>query len=264
MPSSLPRFPILGIDVTALSFESALSLILNAVQKPRFTGYITVTGVHGVMESYRSKEIQHYHHCSYLTVPDGMPLVWLGRWQNFLKLERVNGPCLMPEIIRQGCQKGLRHFFFGGAKGTVEKLKKNIISQFPQANIVGIETPPFRQLNEKEELDLLKKINETKPHCIWVGLSTPKQEKFMYHFLNKYASQFALHNQGILFFGVGAAFDIHAGLISQAPQWISSMGMEWLFRLCCEPRRLWRRYVFNNFHFLFLLSLQILALKRFK
>lgn len=254
------RHNVLGVGISSINMELAESLIYDGVATPGTVGYVTVTGVHGVMESQGDEALKKIHNNSYLSTPDGMPMVWLGRWQGLDHVGRVYGPDLMKLILENGAQRGLRHFFFGGGEGVAQQLKARFEGS---AEVAGIYSPPFRPLTESEELDLLADLKKLRPHCVWVGLSTPKQERFMADFIQKYKEELSSDDQGVLFFGVGAAFDFHIGAVKQAPAWIQQSGFEWLFRVCMEPRRLWKRYAVNNFRFILKILLQMLELQKY-
>jgi N-acetylglucosaminyldiphosphoundecaprenol N-acetyl-beta-D-mannosaminyltransferase len=218
-----------------------------------------VTGAHGVIESQYDDELRRIHNDSHLTLPDGMPTVWMGMEQGYVDMGRVYGPDLMLEIMKETCSLGaypsLTHFLFGATEDILTKMKQNFEVKFPHINIVGMYAPPFRALNDDEEHELSMLVQKSKPDFFWVGLSTPKQEKFMAAHANN-------ANFGMML-GVGAAFPIHAGLQKDAPNWIKNSGFHWLYRLCQEPRRLWRRYLEIVPTFLWLAFLQLLGLKRY-
>jgi N-acetylglucosaminyldiphosphoundecaprenol N-acetyl-beta-D-mannosaminyltransferase len=213
--------------------------------------YVCVTGVHGVMESWRDENLRHIHNTAGLVTPDGMPLVWLSRLMGFREVERVYGPVLMLMVCGRSAQQGHRHFFYGGAPGVVEKLASRLQLRFPGLQVAGVYSPPFRALSPEEDEAVVERINAATPDVVWVGMSTPKQERWMSEHRGR------LHAPVLI--GVGAAFDFHAGLKRQAPRWIQQSGLEWLFRLVMEPRRLWRRYLINNPWFLWLVLLQALG-----
>ncbi len=183
-----------------------------------------------------------------------MPLVWLGKHELGPEIDRVYGPDLMLEVFRATQATAFRHFFYGGAPGVADELRTRMESAFPGVQVVGTYCPPFRPLNAEEEAELIALVAEKKPDIIWVGLSTPKQERFMAGYLSKLDTT--------LMFGVGAAFDFHTGRVRQAPRWIQRAGFEWLFRMCAEPRRLARRYCKINPRFLWRIALQLTGLRR--
>jgi N-acetylglucosaminyldiphosphoundecaprenol N-acetyl-beta-D-mannosaminyltransferase len=201
-------------------------------------GYVCVTGVHGVMESQRDEALRQIHNRSTLTTPDGVPMVWAGRWAHAPNMGRVYGPDLMLAVLERAAAEGWTSFFYGGGDGVADELASQMRSRFPGLEVVGTHTPPFRPLTPEEDAAVIEQIRRRRPDLIWVGLSTPKQERWM-------ADHVGRLDKGLMC-GVGAAFDINAGLLAQAPQWMQRSGLEWLFRLLVEPRRLWKRYLSNN------------------
>jgi len=260
------RINVLGVGISALTLESAVETVFQALADGR-QGYVTVTGVHGVSECQSDPELRRIHNESLLTTPDGMPLTWMGRMQGVGKseMDRVYGPDLMLRVLERGQSKELRHFFFGGRDGVAELLREKLLEKFPAARIVGTYTPPFRPLDDQEERQLLDQLDESRPHCFWVGLSTPKQERLMRHLISKFGSSGTCRlPDPMILFGVGAAFDFHAGLMPQAPRWMQRAGMEWLFRLQKEPRRLWKRYLKNNPLFVARAAMQLSGLRKYE
>lgn len=266
---SPPRVNVLGVGISTLTLDSAVDAVVAAIKNGQ-QGYVTVTGVHGVSECQSDDELRRIHNQSLLSTPDGVPLTWMGRLQGVGadRMSRVYGPDLMLRVIDRGQTEGLRHYFFGGREGVAELLRDKLLAKYPDAQIVGTYTPPFRPLNEAEERQLLDELNQLRPHCFWVGLSTPKQERIMADLLARYGTNNADGElqlpSPLVMFGVGAAFDFHAGLIPQAPSWMQRSGLEWLFRLIKEPRRLWKRYCKNNPLFLMRATLQLTGLRKYK
>lgn len=248
------RVNVLGVGLSILNLKLALEAIGDALAR-KCKGYICVTGVHGVMEAQQDPRFRAILNNSFLNTPDGMPMVWMGKLNGHREMDRVYGPDLMLLVCEYTRDHGYTHFLYGGADGVAQELQRKLEAKFPGIKIVGTYTPPFRPLNETEEADLIQLIAEKKPDIIWVGLSTPKQEKFMAQYQDKFAAT--------LMFGVGAAFDFHAGRVRQAPRWMQRSGLEWFFRLCCEPRRLWRRYFRNNPLFVFRIFCQCIGLKKY-
>ena len=238
---------VLGVGVSAITMTDALSRIDWWITS-RANQYICVTGVHGVMESQRDPALRAIHNRAGLVTPDGMPLVWLARLRGHPGVQRVYGPDLMLACCGASVANGYRHFFYGGAAGVPERLAERLQQRFPGLQVAGHWSPPFRALTPAEEAAMIERINATNPHIVWVGLSTPKQERWMARYVGRISAPVLI--------GVGAAFDMHAGLKKQAPQWMQRSGLEWLFRLLIEPRRLWRRYLINNPWFVWRLLLQ--------
>jgi N-acetylglucosaminyldiphosphoundecaprenol N-acetyl-beta-D-mannosaminyltransferase len=221
----------------------------------RDPNYVCFRDVHGVMASQRNPELQAAHENAGMVVPDGMPLVWLSRLAGFPGTGRVCGPDFMPALCRRSAMTGYRHFFYGGAPGVAERLATNLHRQVPDLQLAGTYSPPFRPLTPAEDAEVVRMINEANADIVWVGLSTPKQEKWMMDHVGRVTAPVLL--------GVGAAFDFHAGTVRRAPAWMQQSGLEWLFRLLSQPRRLWRRYLVLAPAFLFLAAGQILGLKRY-
>ena len=250
----IQRVNVLGVGISAINLELAKQAFVEAIQTKK-KGYVCITGVHGVMESQNDPKLREIHNKAFLVTPDGMPMVWLGKLNGFKEMSRVYGPDLMLDIMEISKQFSIRHFFYGGANGVAQELKQRLETRFPGIQIVGTYEPPFRALNSKEEKELAYLVAETKPDIFWVGLSTPKQEKFMAEYLPKL--------DVTLMVGVGAAFDFHSSRIKQAPRWIQRSGLEWMFRLCMEPKRLWRRYFKNNPRFIYRVACQLFGIKKF-
>lgn len=218
--------------------------------------YVCVSGVHGVMESQRDEELRRIHNEAGLVTPDGMPLVWVSRLKGFKGVSRVYGPDLLLACCERFLSQQCRHFFYGAAEGVAERLSQRLASRFPGLVIAGSFSPPFRALSAQEDDDIITMINATKPDIVWVGLSTPKQERWMKEHVKRI-------NASVLI-GVGAAFDFHAGVKPQAPRWMQRAGLEWFFRMITEPRRLGRRYMVNNPLFIINLFLQLAGIRRYE
>ena len=248
------RVNVLGVGISAINLDSAVAAICHAL-KQRAKGYVCVTGVHGVSEAQQDQEFRRILNGSMLNTPDGMPMVWMGRLQGFREIARVYGPDLMLRLCATSLSEGFTHFLYGGQPGVADQLKSRLESRFSGIKIVGTYSPPFRPMTPSEEADLISRISLLQPDLFWVGLSTPKQEKFMAAYSQKLNAR--------IFLGVGAAFDFHAGRLAQAPVWMQHSGLEWSFRLAREPRRLWKRYLKNNPLFLIRAFCQLTHLKAF-
>lgn len=251
-----PRINALGVGISVLNLQSALNLISFALNN-KLKGYITVTGVHGVSEAQNDPQFKKILNRSFLCTPDGMPLVWLGRYYyKYKEMDRVYGPDLMKLVCEWSKKREYSHFLYGGLPGVAESLKQKLQTDYQGIKIAGCFTPPFRPLNLSEEQELIKLIRNTKPDIIWIGLSTPKQERFMAQYIDKLNTT--------LMIGVGAAFDFLTGRVKQAPHWMRRAGLEWLYRMVSEPKRLIPRYLKNNPLFLFRIALQISGLKKYR
>jgi N-acetylglucosaminyldiphosphoundecaprenol N-acetyl-beta-D-mannosaminyltransferase len=255
MAETVPRVNVLGVGVHAINMQQAIAHLLDAASRKQ-KGYVCVTGVHGVMEAQKDPGFRDILNHSLLTTPDGMPTVWVGRARGHSEMARVFGPDLMIELCRASVTRQMTHFLYGGAPGVAEQLKRNLQARVPGVRIVGTHTPPFRALDEQEQYTLGMQLAEAKPDFFWVGLSTPKQERFMAEYLPRLETTVML--------GVGAAFDLHTGRMKDAPRWIKDSGLQWAHRLAQDPRRLWKRYLINNPKFLAAISAQMLGLRRYE
>jgi N-acetylglucosaminyldiphosphoundecaprenol N-acetyl-beta-D-mannosaminyltransferase len=228
-----PSFRILGVPVHAVQIPDVVSQIQRWIGSDERGRYVAVTSMHGIAESQSDDAYRRALGSADLVVPDGMPLVWLGRWHRHPLKRRCYGPELMETFCRETGSK-YRHFFYGGGPGTAESLADSLQRRH-RITVAGTYCPPFRPLTEEELHDVASRVKETVPDILWVGLSTPKQEKWMHQNRWKFPVPVML--------GVGAAFDFNSGRGRQAPAWMREHGLEWLFRLSTEPRRLWRRYL---------------------
>ena len=248
----MPEFRVLGVRVNAVQIPQVIDWMEYCIHDRGRARYVAVTGMHGVTESHQNPEFHSVLKEADLVVPDGMPLVWLGRLRGFSHLaRRVYGPELMETFCRETGAK-YRHFFYGGAPGIADRLAQ-VEQERHGIRIVGTYCPPFRPLTAEEDKAVIAMINEAAPDVVWVGLSTPKQEKWMYEHRNRL--------QVPLLLGVGAAFDLNSGELKQAPEWMREHGLEWLFRLMAEPKRLWRRYLIQGSRFVWNVLLELTALR---
>ena len=229
----LSRENILGIQVSAVNMQLAVTQLDEWLLKSR-PNYACVTPAHSIMECYNHPELRPIFNGSGMTTPDGMAVVWLLRLKGHSQVRRVYGPDLMLAACEAGLGKGYRHYFYGGGPGVAEDLCSHLKSRFPDLQVAGTLTPPFRRMTPEEDRAAVAEINASKPDMVWVGLSSPKQEIWMHEHLGRISAPAML--------GVGAAFDFLSGRKPQAPSWIQHSGLEWLFRLFSEPRRLWPRY----------------------
>jgi N-acetylglucosaminyldiphosphoundecaprenol N-acetyl-beta-D-mannosaminyltransferase len=250
----IQRVNVLGVGISVLNLETALAVVVAAVDQRR-KGYICITGVHGVMEAQDDVGFRDILNQAFLCTPDGMPMVWLGRWHGHQEMRRVYGPDFMLDVCAWSQRSGCRHFFYGGAPGVAEMLRERLTARFPGLQVVGCYTPPFRPLTADEKAGLQQQIRAAQPDVMWVGLSTPKQERFMAEYLPQL--------DVTLMVGVGAAFDFHAGRIKQAPRWVQRSGLEWFYRMCSEPKRLAGRYLRNNPRFVWKILGQLSGFKRY-
>jgi N-acetylglucosaminyldiphosphoundecaprenol N-acetyl-beta-D-mannosaminyltransferase len=228
-----PRLNILGVHVSAINMCQALETIDGWLAR-RESHYVCVTPAHVIMDCYWNPDLRSLFNASGLTTPDGMSIVWLLKLHGYRNVSRVYGADLMLEVCRISEAKQWRHFFYGGAPSVADALADRLLARFPHLQIAGIYSPPFRPLTDAENRAITERINASQADIVWIGISSPKQEQWM-----------AAHSGTVgapVMIGVGAAFDFLSGRKKQAPAWVQRAGLEWLFRLGSEPRRLWRRY----------------------
>src|SRR3954466_9670900 len=237
-PHSMPRDSVLGVPLALTDYERTLDWIDEAVAA-RTPGYVCVAAVHTVMACGEDPELRAAARRAPLPLPGRQPLVWALNLLGHRLSSRVYGPDLMWKACERAARTGTRFYLYGGRnQGALVQLALNLRTAFPGLRIVGGYSPPFRALEPDEEARVLEEIDASGADVVWVGIGVPKQEKWM--------ARVRPRLRGAVLVGVGAAFDFHAGLISQAPAWMQRLGLEWAFRLSREPRRLWRRYVRYN------------------
>lgn len=243
-PVHSKQFVFGGISFHVGNMESVISIVDKWVRRQRKT-YICVTGVHGVSESMWDRRVFLAHASAGLVVPDGTPIVWAGRRVGHEVIRRIYGPDLFLELCRYASEHHKGIFLYGTTIHTLEKLVFALKKKFPDLLISGVYAPPFSQAYQQEKKEIVRKINRSGASIVFVGLGTPKQELWMFtHRDNLHAT---------LLVGVGAAFDFVSGVKAQAPVWIRSAGLEWIYRIYQEPVRLWKRYVSSGVTFLCLL-----------
>lgn len=248
------RLNVLGVGIHAVDLHATVETVLSWIEsgEPR---YMSHCNVHTIVSCERNAELRQAVNGADLAVPDGMPLVWIGRLRGYAHIGRVYGPDHLLALCKETQDFGYRHYFYGGSPGVADELGEVLKRRFPKISIAGTHSPPFRLLSAEEDAQDVEKINATTPDIVWVGLGTPKQDIWA----AKHVHQ--LHNAVII--PVGAAFDFVTNRIPQAPRWIQRSGFEWLFRLIIEPRRLWRRYLIDNPLFILNVLRQGLGLKRY-
>ena len=251
---------ICGTEISATSYTEVAGLCNGWIRAKRSgsdaaSRIICVTSVHGIVTALEDPELQQILNQADIATPDGMPVVWALRSFGEVEQQRVYGPTLMLHLCRQAAAEGHRIFLYGSTDDTLSALRARLINWFPDIRIVGAWAPPFRALTAIEEQDVRARIRASGADIVFVGISTPKQEKWMAR--QKQALP------GTILVGVGAAFNFHAGQVKQAPRWMRNHGLEWLFRLSAEPRRLWRRYVLVTPRFLPYWALQRMGLVKF-
>lgn len=247
------RVKILDVLIDAINMDQAIQRISEWIDTKR-KSYVCVAPVATVVSALDDdKYLEVLNHADMVT-PDGMPIVWVGRAKGYREMGRVCGPDMMKKICIDPCLSHCRHFFFGATDQTLHELQEQLRKWNPDIKICGAIAPPFRDKAQVEDDDVVGRINHAQPDILWVGIGAPKQDYWM-----------ALNRDRIdapVLVGIGAAFDFLAGNKPRAPKWMQKIGMEWFFRLCCEPRRLWRRYVIGNTRFCFEFLKEVLGLRK--
>lgn len=252
MQKGLEYCKILGTNINVTTMEKTVAYLDEHLDQLR-GDYICVSNVHTTIMAYRDQDYRAVQNGGAMALPDGKPLSIVCKRRGYKDAGRVPGPDLMPKIFALSQKRGYRHFFYGSTQTTLDALRERLLKAYPDLDIVGMYSPPFRVLTPEEDEEQVRMINETKPDFIWVGLGAPKQENWM-----------AAHKGRVtgVMLGVGAGFDFHAGTIKRAPKWMQEVCLEWLFRLMQDPKRLFPRYLKTNVSFIIHTSAESRKLKK--
>ncbi len=248
---------VIGVGISTTTYNEVVGCCRRWVDDLRarngrsMARYICVTSVHGLITARDDSNVREILNTADIATPDGMPLVWALRSFGVKGQSRVYGPTLMLRLCESAAQNGHRLFLYGGREDTLGELQVRLRAKFPHLLIAGSYSPPFRPLTDEEDMSIERQIKDSGAEIIFVGISTPKQERWMYTHREKFP--------GLVMIGVGAAFDFHAGRVPQAPGWMQRNGLEWLYRLGSEPKRLWQRYLLVTPRFLPLWALQFMS-----
>jgi N-acetylglucosaminyldiphosphoundecaprenol N-acetyl-beta-D-mannosaminyltransferase len=249
-PAAPISVSILDTRISLLTLDEAAQFVENLIASGE-THYVCLSNVHTIMTGVQDKQFQEITNNATLALPDGMPLVWAARLLGFDLPGRVYGPDLFLTLCERSVINGYSHFLYGGGQGVPQRIAESLSSRFPGIRIVGCYSPPFRPLTQGEDDQVVKAINESGADILWVGLGAPKQEYWMASHVKRIAVPVMM--------GVGAAFDFCSGTVKQAPPWMQKRGLEWLFRLSQDPRRLWKRYCCYNPLFVYHATKQIVS-----
>ena len=235
-PDNKDVIKILGVRINFEHYNSAIEKTKEYIGGQHPAAYITLMSANNLVNAQKDRLFKEVSNKSYLSLPDGIPLVWIARNKGAKNIKtNTRGTEFMRKFFERTSQEGYKHFFYGGKEGVAEQLKIVFKNRFPEAKIVGTYCPPFGKLTTEEDREICNIINSSRADIVWVGLSTPKQEYWMYKHKNKLNTS--------LMIGVGAAFDFLTGNAKEAPRWMQGNGLEWIFRLFSEPGRLWKRYL---------------------
>ncbi len=236
-----PRCELLGVRVSVVDLDRACRLLERDVADRR-KGYVCVAPAATLVLGRRDPDYRRVVNAAAMVTPDGMPVVWALRAKGAEEVGRTYGPDLMTALCDRGRRSGWRHYLYGGTEDVCRRLRARLEDRFPGWTCAGWTAPPFRETTPEEEAAIVQRINTARPDVVWVGLGSPKQDFWMARMRDRLTAP--------LLIGVGAAFDFLAGVKPQAPRWMRRSGLEWAFRLACEPRRLWKRYLIGNTWFL--------------
>lgn len=250
---SCPTRSILGMTVHGTSYAHASRLVLDWA-RGHASRYVCVATVNNVMEAHDSPAFRRVMNEADLVTPDGMPLVWGLKLLGYPEASRVYGPDLTPIVLQMAMESRIPVGFYGSAPGVIERLQAVLTRRFPALEIAYAFSPPFRPLTPEEDEEIVAAINRSGARILFIGLNTPKQDFWM--------AQHRGRVQAVML-GVGAAFDFLAGTKAQAPRWMMGIGLEWLYRVATEPRRLWKRYLKHNPRFVVFFTLQLLGWMKF-
>lgn len=232
-----PKYNVLGVGVSATTYDEAIDLVIEAARR-RQSAVVSHFAVHAVVSAAIDPGLLKQVRTFEMITPDGQPVRWaLNRLYKTRLTDRVYGPEMMVRLCRRAADEGVLIYFYGSTVDVLEKLEQNLTAQFPALRVAGKESPPFRQLTTEEEEAMIERINGSGAGIVFIGLGCPKQDRFAYQYRHR------LHAVQIC---AGAAFDFHAGTKAIAPAWMQKCGLEWLFRLSQEPKRLWKRYLVTN------------------
>jgi N-acetylglucosaminyldiphosphoundecaprenol N-acetyl-beta-D-mannosaminyltransferase len=239
---------ILGTRVDVSSYPEFVDHVASTIKKQRY-GYVCVANVHMIMEAHQDKEFKAILNSALIVTPDGMPLVWGLKLLGFKQATRLYGPSLTLLLCEYAAKNNIPVGFLGGSLETLQNLVHNLKNKYPELPVPYTYSPPFKDLTNHENAHIVREINISGARILFVGLGCPKQERWM-----------AAHKDEVnaLMIGVGAAFDFHAGMKPQAPPWMQRAGLEWLFRLISEPKRLWKRYLYHNPRFIYYFGKELL------
>jgi N-acetylglucosaminyldiphosphoundecaprenol N-acetyl-beta-D-mannosaminyltransferase len=248
------RVRVVSLFPNVCDHKSAIEKVSELVKGGK-GGYICFSTVHMVMESYDNPEYGAKVNGADFIIPDGMPLVWMQKLQSAKTAARVRANDLMIMLCGYAEKNNLKVGFYGGRQEVINAIIERARTDFPKLQIPYAFSPPFRPLTQEEDAEIVSQINRARPDILFMGLGCPKQENWM-----------AAHKDRLttVMLGVGASFDFYAGNVKESPEWMGKLGLEWLFRLWQEPRRLWRRYLILNPRFLWLATIQLLGSKKFK
>lgn len=249
--SANPQVNVLGSRVHLVSVERTVDHIEEWIERgDNICRRVIVTGFHGLWEAHKNPNLRAMLNSAELWVPDGIAPIWVARLHGHRNVQRAPGAAIMREFFRRANQKQYRSYFYGDTDATLAALKTSLSRDYPGHQVVGAFSPPFRKLTPEEDQEIVDRINAARPDILWVGLGMPKQDIWIYERLHRLNVPVAI--------GVGAAFAFVAGTVQRCPEWIGSMGFEWVYRFLREPKKLWRRDILDGPQFLFHVGMELI------
>lgn len=234
----MSRMKFMNTEIDNLTMKETLQAVEQLIQEDK-SAYVVTPNVDHIVQLETSKELQDVYNNAALILTDGKPLLWIAKWYGTPIKEKLSGSDLFPLLCNMAAKKGYKMFFLGAAEGVAAKAAKNLAKRYKGLQVVGTYSPPFGFENNADEMNKIKEmIMKTKPHILVVGLGCPKQEKFMYHHCKELGVPIS--------FGLGASLDFEAGNIKRAPKWMADHGLEWLFRITQDPKRMAKRYLVDD------------------
>jgi len=250
------QIKVLGSNIDLLQMDQVLECMEEWIQERGPNKYIVASGMHGIMEAHKDSEFKQIVNSAALFVADGISLVWVARLRGHSLKRRVSGPTLMSHFLELAHNKGYKVFFYGDTQETLDLLTTKLNQRYSHLNVVGAYSPPFRELSEEEDQEIVGMINESQADVVWIGLGLPKQERWMADHQNRLTVPVSV--------GVGAAFKFESGAVGRAPSWLGELGFEWMWRLVQEPRRIWRRVFMDGPRFAGHIFLELSKLKKYE
>ena len=244
---------VLGIHIDALSWEDTIKTICGWALNQE-SRYVALCNVHSVVTALLDDSHRSDLNAADMATPDGMPIAWSLRKLGFPAQQRINGPDLMWNYCAKAEKTDQKIFFYGSTNAVLALLESKLRAAFPELQIAGTYSPPFRELTAAENAETIGRLNASGANVVFIGLGCPRQERWMFQQRGKINA---------VMIGVGAAFNYHAGTTKRAPIWMQNAGLEWLHRLASDPVRLWKRYIITNSIFIFAIAAQLLGLKKF-
>ena len=234
----MPRIKFMNTEIDNLTMDEALQKIDQLIKEDH-SAYVVTPNVDHIVQLERGGPLTEVYKNADLILTDGKPLIWISKWYGTPIKEKISGSDLFPRLCELAAKKGYKMYFLGAAEGVASKAAENLMHRFPGLNVVGTYSPPFGFEKDTAEMEKIKKqIKDVSPHILIVGLGCPKQELFILHHKDELRVPISL--------GLGASLDFEAGNIKRAPKWIADHGLEWLYRIFQDPKRLAKRYLVDD------------------